>query len=147
MSQNWCDVGHAGAPSLAARKAIVSECTNDADRAGGLFCADSCSAGSLCELGDQMVIGRCSLSGAGGVFYRAGDFDFAGTRGLWAANLAHPIQGVSGRYWRLFPLDELQVLPSGSFYYQTWVIFFLEDGVAAGRASCSPVRLLLVAPP
>ena len=126
---------------------IVSESTNDADRAGGLFSADSCSAGSVCELEDQMVIGRCSLIGAGGVFYRAGDFDFAGTRGLWAATLAHPIPGVSGRYWRLFQLGELQVLPSGSFYYPPWVIFFLGDGVAAGRASCSPVRLLLVAPP
>lgn len=140
-------MGHAGAPSLAARKVIVSKSTSDADRAGSLFSADNCSAGSLCELEDQMVIGRCSLSGAGGVFYCAGDFDFAGTRGLWATTLVHPIQGVSGRYWRLFQLGELQVLPSGSFYYQMWVIFFLEDGVTAGRASCSPVRLLLVAPP
>ena len=79
VSQSRCGVGHAGAPSLAARKEIVSESRNDADRAGGLFFADSCSAGSLCELEGQMVIGRCSLNGAGGVFYRAGDFDFAGS--------------------------------------------------------------------
>ena len=58
-------MGHAGAPCLAARKAIVSESRNDADRAGDLFSADGCSAGSLCELEDQMVIGRCSLNGAG----------------------------------------------------------------------------------
>ena len=140
-------MGHAGAPSLAARKASVSESMNDADCAGSLFSADGCSAGSVCELEGQMMIGRCSLSGAGGVFYRAGDFDFAGIRGLWAATLAHPIQGVSDRYWHLFQLGELQVLPSGSFYYPTWVIFFLEDCVTAGRASYSPVRLLLVAPP
>ena len=111
------------------------------------FSADSCSTESVCELEDQMVIGHCSLSGAGGVFCRAGDFNFAGTRGLWAAILAHSIHGVGGCYWRLFQLGELQVLPSGSFYYPMWVFFFLKDGVAAGRASCSPVHLLLVAPP
>ena len=125
----------------------MSESTSDGDRAGGLFLVDTCSAGSVCELEDQRVIGRCSLSGAGGVFCRAGDFDFDPTQGLWAATLVHQIQGRSGRYWRLFRLGELQVLPSGSFCYLTWVIFFLEDGVAAGRASCSPGCLLLVAPP
>ena len=39
-----------------------------------------------------MVIDRCSLSGTGGVRCCAGDFNFAGTRGLWAATPAHPIQ-------------------------------------------------------